>query len=83
MSIHENDRVGAEGLQDPNDEKLVDVQDVLLSVCRFLGPGAELILASRFTDLYGGQPAQDRVRGQRISPGVTLDTLGEQSGSAP
>ncbi|ORX39432.1 Oligosaccharyl transferase STT3 subunit-domain-containing protein [Kockovaella imperatae] len=31
----------------------------------------------RFTELYGGQPAQDRVRGQRIPPGVTLDTLGK------
>lgn len=34
----------------------------------------------RFSELYGGHPAQDRVRGQRIpAQSPTLDSLGESS----
>lgn len=63
--------------QDADHEKLVNVQNVLLPVCSpsplFL-PNAH----SRFTELFGGGPAQDRVRNQRIpSGGITLDTLDE------
>jgi len=35
------------------------------------------ILTCRFPELFGGHPAQDRVRGQKIPlDPVTLDTLG-------
>ncbi len=41
------------------------------------GAGADL-LSKRFTELYGGGPAQDRVRGQTIpAEPIKLDTLGK------
>jgi dolichyl-diphosphooligosaccharide--protein glycosyltransferase len=37
---------------------------------------------NRFAELFGGHPAQDRVRGQGIpATSPTLDTLGEWCGS--
>ena len=38
----------------------------------------------RFHELFGGHPAQDRVRGQRLpNVGPTLDTLGKSNSASP
>ena len=71
-----------------DDEGVVDVQDVLLPVCIAPYPrdrdrhprSARSRADARFYELFGGQQATDRVRGQRIpNTGIQLDTLGESS----
>jgi dolichyl-diphosphooligosaccharide---protein glycosyltransferase len=48
------------------------------------GPGDNDAFAFSFSELFGGGPAQDRVRGQMIpSPGPTLDYLGEYDPAWP
>ena len=64
--------------QHADDEKLVDVQDVLLPVSLFLFETHLQQLIGRFHELYGGHPAADRVRNQRIpDTPIQLDTLGQ------
>lgn len=65
--------------QHSNNEEFPYVQDELLPVSylsAFLTSRSELMDLS-FADLYGGQPAQDRVRGQKIpATSPSLDILG-------